>query len=417
MRTQFRAEQLADPHLKDAEKALRTCVHCGFCTATCPTYVLLGDERDSPRGRIMLVQRMLETGETPTQETVRHLDRCLSCLGCRTACPSGVDYAALIDKARSHIDETYRRPFSERLFRNFVLLALTWPGLFAVLSLIARIGSPVLARLPGRLGQMAKKTRIRAHKKSRRLQGRTVSESAKSILLYPGCAQRVLAPEIDEAAASVLVRQDLQVLVAPRIQCCGALAYHMGKVEIGKEHARETILAFEEARRKRGVETVFMTASGCAAFLKDYGRVFADDPKWGERAQAFAASVKDFTEIAESHGVASEHELTIAYHPPCSLQHGQRIKGAGEKLLAAAGFRLVPIPDAHLCCGSAGSYSLLQPELANALRERKLAAIRSTGANAIASGNIGCLTHLAGEIPTVHIAELLDWAAGGPKPI
>ncbi len=415
MRTQFRAEQLADPHLKEAEHALRTCVHCGFCTATCPTYVLLGDERDSPRGRIMLMQQMLEKGTAPTRETVLHLDRCLSCLGCRTACPSGVDYAALIDQSRAHIEKTYRRPFLDRLFRNFVLLVLTWPRLFGAMLAVGRIASPVLSQLPGKFGAMAKKTRRRM-RRTRRPPAVT-SLTARTVLLFPGCVQRALAPEIDAAAASVLARQNLRVEAAPEVECCGALAYHMGKAEIGKEHARQNILAFEEAQRKGRVEAVLMTASGCAAFLKDYGRIFADEPLWRGRAEAFAAKVKDFTEIAEARGKAPAHDLKIAYHPPCSLQHGQRVRGAGERLLAAAGFGLVAIPDAHLCCGSAGSYSLLQPEIAEALRERKLAAIRSINADVIASANIGCLTHLAGDIPTVHIAELLDWAGGGPKPL
>ena len=414
MRTQFRAEQLADPHIKEAEKALRTCVHCGFCTATCPTYVLLGDERDAPRGRIMLMQQMLESGGAPSAETVLHLDRCLSCLGCRTACPSGVDYAALIEQSRAHIENTYRRPLKERLFRNFVLLVLTWPRLFGVLFAAARIASPLLSRLPGKLGAMATKTRRSRPK--RRSRPPMVSPSMRTVLLYPGCVQRVLSPEIDGSAISVLARQDLHVAVASKVECCGALAYHMGKSEIGKEHARLTILAFEEAVRQGRVEAVLMTASGCAAFLKDYGRIFADEPLWRGRAQAFSARVRDFTEIARAHGEAPVQDLKVAYHPPCSLQHGQCVRGSGEKLLAAAGFRLVAFPDAHLCCGSAGSYSLFQPELADALRERKLAAIRSTGADIIASDNIGCLTHLGGEIPAVHIAELLDWAAGGPKP-
>jgi glycolate oxidase iron-sulfur subunit len=418
MRTQFRAEQLADPHMKDAEKALRTCVHCGFCTATCPTYVLLGDERDSPRGRIMLMQQMLERGAAPSRETVLHLDRCLSCLGCRTACPSGVDYAALIDQSRAHIDRTYRRPILQRLFRNFALLVLTWPRLFAIMLVLGRIASPVLSRIPGKFGAMVKKARRRPRARRRRsLAAMTVSESAPAVLIYPGCVQRVLAPGIDDAAASVLARQDMQILIAPKVECCGALAYHMGKTEIGKEHARQTILAFEAAWNRGPLHAALMTASGCCAFLKDYGRVFADDPVWRERAEAFSAQVKDFTEVAEARGQAPARELKIAYHPPCSLQHGQRVRGAGEKLLAAAGFRLVAFPDAHRCCGSAGSYSLLQPEIAEALREKKLAAVRTSGANMIVSGNIGCLTHLSGDIPTAHIAELLDWAAGGPKPI
>jgi len=414
MRTAFTPAQLADPHLKDAEHALRTCIHCGFCTATCPTYVLLGDERDSPRGRIGLIQHMLESAAPPTPETVLHLDRCLSCLGCRSACPSGVDYAALIDVARGHIDKTYTRPLPERLFRSFVLFVLTRPHVFRLLSFGARLAAPLL---PGKLGAMAKKARVKI-RRAARTPVQPTSAVARHVLLLRGCVQRALAPSIDAAAARVLARQDARIEVLSGASCCGALAYHLGKTAVGKRYARRVIRAFEKASMLGEPDAVLITASGCGAFLKDYGRVFADDPQWRERAGAFAAKVKDFTELAKpvSSTKASGGNLIVAYHPPCSLQHGQRIHGRGEKLLADAGFRVVAIPDAHLCCGSAGSYSVLQPEIAASLRERKLEAIRSTGANVIASGNIGCLTHLGGEIPTAHIAELLDWAKGGPKP-
>ena len=432
MRTAFTPEQLADPHLKDAEHALRTCIHCGFCTATCPTYVLLGDERDSPRGRIGLIQHMLESVAPPTEETVKHLDRCLSCLGCRSACPSGVDYAALIDVARAHIEKTYKRPLPERLFRSFVLFVLTRPSLFKLLSFGAKLAAPLL---PGKLGAMARKARVKIAAATHTPIPQT-SENARRVLLLRGCVQRALAPSIDAAATRVLARVDMRVEPLRGAKCCGALAYHLGKTAIGKSCARRIVRAFEAASDKGEVGSVLITASGCGAFLKDYGRVFADEPEWGARAQAFASKVKDFTELAgyakraEGGFSAAREEprmqgearpetlrnLLVAYHPPCSLQHGQRIHGRGENLLTAAGFLLVPIPDAHMCCGSAGSYSVLQPEIAEALREKKMEAIRSTGANLIASGNIGCLTHLAGEIPAVHIAELLDWAAGGPKP-
>jgi glycolate oxidase iron-sulfur subunit len=418
MRTAFSAEQLADPHLKDAEHQLRTCIHCGFCTATCPTYTLLGDERDSPRGRIGLIQHMLESDAPPSRETVLHLDRCLSCLGCRTACPSGVDYAALIDVARAHIEGTYQRPLMDRLFRSFVLYSLMRPALFTALSTAARVAAPLL---PGKLGRMARKGRVKRRTAQPGVVAQT-SAGARRVLLIPGCVQRALAPSIDAAAVRVLARQDNRIEPL-QVECCGSLAYHLGKTQVTKSHARRLIVAFEEALRSGDVDAVLITASGCGAFLKDLARVFADEPEWTARAQAFAAKVKDFTELAAAApavpppGEANEiGELVVAYHPPCSLQHGQRIHGLGERLLAAAGFRLVPIPDAHFCCGSAGSYSVLQPEIADALRTRKLDAIRSTGANLIASANLGCLTHLAGEMPSVHIAELLDWAQGGPKP-
>jgi len=424
MRTAFRAEQLTDPHMKDAEKALRTCVHCGFCTATCPTYLVLGDERDGPRGRIVLMQNMLESTAPPTAETVKHLDQCLSCLGCRTACPSGVDYSALIEQSRAHIEKHYRRPLPERLFRNFVLFVLTNPGVFGALSFMARLFAPLLSLVPGKLGAAARKAGTSRHTRTQafpppptppRVGG---GEIQGRVLLLPGCVQRVLAPATDAAAARVLARQNLHADSLAETGCCGALAYHLGKTEHGKAHARAIIRAFETEATKGDVEAVLMTATGCTSFLKDYVRVFADEPEWKARAQKFVAKVKDFTELARpaaSPGAPADAPI-VAYHPPCTLQHGQRIVGRGEALLMAAGFRLAPIPDAHLCCGSAGSYSLLQPAIAEELRARKLAAIRSTGAQMIASANIGCLTHLSGELPAAHIAELLDWAQGGPKP-
>ena len=417
MRTQFRAEQLTDPHMKEAEKALRTCVHCGFCTATCPTYLVLGDERDGPRGRIVLMQTMLESTAPPTPETVKHLDQCLSCLGCRTACPSGVDYSALIEQSRAHIEQHFRRPFADRLFRNFVLFVLTNPRVFAALSFAARLFAPLLSLVPGKLGAAARKAG-HAPRKANTAPPRIQRAAAGRVLLLPGCVQRVLSPATDAAAARVLSRQNLRTDRLMQTGCCGALAYHLGKTDQGKAHARAIIRAFETASAKNNVEAVLMTASGCTSFLKDYPRVFADEPEWKARAEKFVAKVKDFTQLAQpaaSPGAPADAPF-VAYHPPCTLQHGQRILGRGEALLTAAGFRLSPIPDAHLCCGSAGSYSLLNPEIADELRKRKLAAIRSTGAGILASANIGCLTHLSGELPAVHIAELLDWAQGGPKP-
>lgn len=428
MRTNFRSQQLLDPNIKDAERALRTCVHCGFCTATCPTYVLLGDERDSPRGRIMLMQQMLESGSAPNAETVLHIDRCLSCLGCRSACPSGVDYAALIDQSRIYIEEHYTRPSAERLFRNFILLVLTHPVLFRLLSTAARVLAPIIAWLPGRLGSMSRKA-LRGRRQRYFLpplagevasaKRETKGASPQRILLLPGCVQRVLAPEIDAAAIRVLSRDNKRVDTLGASGCCGALAFHLGKAANAKEHAKAVIRACEASEESGAVDAVLISASGCTAFLKDYGKLFADEPEWKSRAEEFAAKARDFVELVTPAAAPSQPAAdapVIAFHPPCSLQHGQRISGYGEALLRAAGFRLAVIPDAHLCCGSAGSYSLLQPEIAERLRVKKLHDIRSTGAAAIVSDNIGCLTHLAGELPVFHIAELLDGQHSRDRP-
>ena len=412
MRTAFREEQLKDPHLKEAEHALRTCVHCGFCLPTCPTYLVLGDERDAPRGRIALMQNMLESEAPPSAETVKHLDQCLSCLGCRTACPSGVDYAALIDISRAHIETHYRRPAGQRLFRSFVLFVLTRPTLFAALSRLGRIFAPLL---PGKLGAMAKKAPRGPRLSRRHREVLSVAEAKHRVVLLPGCVQQAVAPQIDLAARRVLARGNIAAEVL-EAGCCGALAYHMGKTAPAKEYAKAVIAAFERS----GADASLITATGCSAFLKDYARVFADEPEWLARAQAFVSKVKDFSEVAPAGAAAATRKdlPRVAYHPPCSLQHGQRIQGHGEDLMRAAGFSVRNIPDSHLCCGSAGSYSLFHPQIAGELRARKLANVKATGADVLASGNVGCLTHLSGPdcLPTVHIAELLDWAAGGPKP-
>jgi glycolate oxidase iron-sulfur subunit len=412
MRTAFREEQLKDPHLKEAEHALRTCVHCGFCLPTCPTYLVLGDERDAPRGRIALMQNMLESEAPPSAETVKHLDQCLSCLGCRTACPSGVDYAALIDSSRAHIETHYRRPAGQRLFRAFVLFVLTRPGLFAALSRLGRIFAPLL---PGRLGAMAGKAPRAPRLTAAHREMLPIAGAKSRVALLPGCVQRAVAPEIDLAARRVLARGHIATEILDA-GCCGALAYHMGKTAPAKKHAREVIAAFERS----GADAVLISATGCSAFLKDYGRVFADEPDWLGRAQAFVSKVRDFSELAPAGAASSPREdlPSVAYHPPCSLQHGQRIHGRGEDLLRGAGFSLRPIADSHLCCGSAGSYSLFHPKIAGELRARKLANVKAAGAAVLASGNVGCLTHLSGpdSLPAVHLAELLDWAAGGPEP-
>jgi glycolate oxidase iron-sulfur subunit len=318
-----------------------------------------------------------------------------------------VDYSALIDTARLHIAKTYRRPLLERAFRFFVLLVLMRPALFRLASAAAQIFAPVL---PGKLGAMARKV-PRLRRSKTHADAAPVAPPGRRILLLKGCVQSVLAPQIDEAAKRVFARAGMNT--TPLSGCCGSLAYHLGQEAIAIAAAKRVIAAFEASN----ADAFSITASGCASFLKDYPRVLADEPEWAARAKDFAAKVKDFSELAEpTLSTRTIDAPTIAYHPPCSLQHGQRLQGNGEALLTAAGFRLAPIPDAHLCCGSAGSYSLLHPAIAGELRARKLAAIRSTGAHVIASANVGCLTHLAGELPVVHIAELLDWASGGPKP-
>lgn len=416
MRTNLTPEQCSDPRLAAVEGNLRACVHCGICTATCPTYLLTGDERDGPRGRIVMMQRMLEADAVPSPETVRHLDRCLSCLGCRTACPSSVDYARLIDTARVHIHTHYRRPWYQRAQRFLIANVMTRPRRMGIAVALAQIFAPLSTRLPGRWGVMARKACAmqKAHIQRGKGTDTTDAKPKPRIGLMPGCVQQSLAPEIDEAAGRVLRRRDMDLVPLAGAGCCGALPYHLGQLEDAKAWGRRAIAAFESMDH---VEAVTITATGCAAHLADYAHLFADEPGYRERAKNFAAKVRDFAELAVPRPAEARKGSRLALHIPCSQQHGLR-RATSETALIAAGFAIAAIPDGHLCCGSAGSYALLEPEMADALRRNKLDAIAGLRADAVASANIGCLVHLAGPDapPLVHPAELIDWAEGGPCP-
>ena len=417
MRTGFSSEQLQAPHLSECETNLRKCVHCGICTATCPTYVLLGDERDSPRGRIVMMQQMLEEGGPPSPQTVHHVDRCLSCLACSTACPSSVDYRRLVDQARAHIETHHIRPRDERVLRWFIANVMTRPLLAGLGLFMARNFVPLARLLPEKFRVMAvagATTRRHAHRSALKID---VPAGARAIALMPGCAQKSLAPQIDKAVARVLARRGLRLVPLAGAGCCGALGHHLGRDARG--WAKRAIMAFEKAGGAEAFEAILISATGCSAHLKDLAHLFIGDAEWEPRAQAFAAKVRDFCEIAAPRAATPPRELRIAYHAACSLQHGLKLGGAGEALLEAAGFTVLSIPEGHLCCGSAGSYSILQPDIAGALRNRKLANIATLEADAVVSGNIGCLSHLAGgdAPPFLHLAEILDWAEGGPEPM
>lgn len=418
MRTNFTPSQLTDPHLTEVEKNLRTCVHCGICTATCPTYVLLGDERDGPRGRIVMIQNMLESGSAPSAETVLHVDRCLSCLACRTACPSGVDYARLVDEARVHIQTTYRRPLGDKMLRWLIATVMTRPSYVRVGLFLARMAAPFAFLLPGRLALM---TAMGAHASAPPAGAplRAILPNARRIALMPGCVQPALAPQIDRAVARFLARRGIELVPLEGAGCCGSLVHHLGRSEDAKNWARRAIEAFEYAGGSDAFEGILITATGCSAHLKDLTNLFLDDPSWLPRARAFAEATRDFLDLATVSTNATPHRLRVAWQAPCSLQNGLRLAPKGDALLVAAGFEALTIPEGHLCCGSAGSYSILQPELSGRLRARKLGNISTLNADVIATSNIGCLNHLAGsDAPAiVHLAELLDWAEGGPKPV
>jgi glycolate dehydrogenase iron-sulfur subunit len=427
VRTDFSAEQLADPDTAQSEKILRTCTHCGFCTATCPTYLLLGDELDGPRGRIYLIKDMLAGDGNIAADTVKHIDRCLSCLACMTTCPSGVNYMHLVDHGRRWIQERYRRPWAERALRRLLGNVLTRPSRFRLALRGAILARPFAQFLPARLAPLlalAPASVPKAAPTDRQRVFPTEGERRMRVALLTGCAQRVLAPEINEATIRILTRHGCEVVVPSGSGCCGSLNHHLGQEAAALAFARADIDAWERERAADGLDAIVVNASGCGTTVKDYGFMLREDPAYAEKAARVAALARDVTEVIQTLGLrapsaaVSGTRRRVAYHSACSMQHGQQIHGGPKSLLAAAGFEALDVPEGHLCCGSAGTYNLLQPEIAGKLRERKLANIAQTRPDLVATGNIGCITQLAPgcAVPVVHTIELLDWATGGPMP-
>lgn len=396
----------------EARAEIRRCVHCGFCTATCPTYVLLGDERDSPRGRIELIKAMLASDAPPTKATVTHIDRCLSCLSCVSTCPSGVDYGKLIDHARSHIEATYRRPWPERLLRAAIPAVLTRPRRLSLALFLGRLAKPIERFLPPQLAAMR---RLAPAKVGRRAKAGVVAAQAGRrgrVALLQGCVEPAMTPQVREAAVRLLTRAGYEVVFAEGEGCCGALSQHMGRAEEAQSLARANVAAWSRAGE---LTAVVATAAGCGTMLKAYGEALGAD---GAPVAAKARDILEFIAEVGLPPVVKAQGLKVAYHAACSLQHGQQIKTAPPALLAEAGFDVRPIAEGHLCCGSAGTYNILQPDLAGRLRDRKAANIARTGADVLAAGNVGCMAQLAPalDMPVVHPVELLDWATGGPRP-
>ena len=422
MQTIFTPEQLEQPRIAESNTILRKCVHCGFCTATCPTYVLLGDELDSPRGRIYLIKNMLEGGGPATPETVKHLDRCLSCLACMTTCPSGVNYMHLIDAARIHVEETYKRPLFERLLRGVLAYTMPRPTLFRLSLIAAKLASP-LAPIAKSFGAQRVAALLSLVPKAMPVPERFgapgiyPADGPKKgrVALLMGCVQSVLDPGINAATLRLLNRLGYDVVVSGDEPCCGSLTHHMGLENDAQARARRSI----DQWTKADVEAVIITASGCGTTIKDYGHMLRLDPAYAEKATAISAKARDITEfLIDQNLPAANKALRVAYHSACSMQHGQKIRTEPLQLLRRAGFDVLEVPEGHLCCGSAGTYNILQPEIATRLRDRKVANIESLHPQVIATGNIGCITQIgmATAIPILHTIELLDWAYGGPKP-
>ena len=430
MQTHFAPERLADPRLRALEKILRSCVHCGFCTATCPTYVVSGDERDSPRGRIYLIKDLLETGRAPTADDVWPIDHCLSCNACMTTCPSGVDYRRLVDHARALIEERYERPLPDRLMRWALARTLPSRALFAFglrLGALARPFAPLIAALPRVGPQLAAMLALAARRAPRTLgSARTeirVIQPAPTprprVALLTGCAQAVLAPQINAATERLLARAGVAVAPSPSEGCCGSLLHHMGREAPALQQMRAGIDAWTPLIDE-GLDAIVVTASGCGATIKDYGALLADDPAYAAKAARVAALARDVTEYVGTLDLtyAGPRRLAVAYHAACTLQHGQQIVEPPKALLRRAGFEVRQPAESHLCCGSAGTYNILHPETAAALRARKVANLERLKPDVVAAGNIGCLTQIASAtaVPVVHTVELLDWASGGPAP-
>jgi len=431
VQTQFAPEALADPHIRELEGILRSCVHCGFCTATCPTYVTLGDERDSPRGRIYLIKDLLETGRQIEAEDVWPIDHCLSCLSCMTTCPSGVDYRRLVDHARVEIEETYRRPLADRLMRATLVRVIPSRAAFrAALRLVTvgRLVKPALARLPGigpKLDAMlalapASLPPPGPAERPGVYPAAGAAKPRRRMALLGGCAEAVLAPQIHAATIRLLNRAGIDVVIAKGEGCCGSLAHHMGAEERALAQARADIDAWTREIEGGGLEAIVVTASGCGATIKDYGHMLRDDSAYVGRAARVADLARDVSEVAGELDTEfkAPRRLAVAYHATCSLQHAQKLVEPPKALLRRAGFDVRSIPEAHLCCGSAGTYNLLQPAIAKALRDRKVANIARVKPDVIAAGNIGCIEQIgsATRTPVVHTVELLDWASGGPAP-
>ncbi len=428
MQTRFSPDQLKQSELAEAEQILRRCVHCGLCTAVCSSYVILGDERDSPRGRIYLIKEMLESDAPASAQVQHHIDRCLTCLSCMTTCPSGVDYMHLVDIARAHIGKTRPQPFKDRLIRRLLSLIIPYPERFRLALKAAPLGRPLLD-LMRRIGlpefaamvELAPESLPPAPKFEGPGTAATEAERRARVIMLAGCAQQVLRPDIHDATIRLLARRGVDVVVANGAGCCGALTHHIGQEKDTLAHVKRNIDAWTQHIERGSIDAIIMNASGCGTMVKDYGHLMKDDPEYADKARTVSDLTKDISEFLSQYDLGPPKRyssLRVAYHSACSLQHGQRVTKEPKELLHKAGYSVVDVPEGHICCGSAGVYNVLQPQIASQLRDRKVENIRSARADLVAAGNIGCIAQLgpAMQIPIAHTVELLDWAYGGPVP-
>ncbi|HPF46100.1 MAG: glycolate oxidase subunit GlcF [Alphaproteobacteria bacterium] len=420
MQTRFSQKQLEDPKTAEAEKILRNCVHCGFCMATCPTYLLLGNELDGPRGRIYLIKEMLENDAPATKVEVEHLDKCLTCLSCTTTCPSGVDYAHLLAHGRSHIEKTYKRPLTERLFRGMLSTILPYPNRFKLAIRASGFISPFKSFLPDKLRAMLDLRPPLSHERAPQIT-KAREKTKYRMGLSAGCVQRAVGEHINLATLEFLSNHNVDVVMPPAVGCCGALDEHMGKSENAIKTAKRYIDGWMAEIEKGPLDAIVINTSGCGTSIKDYGHLFRHDPVYAEKAKKVATLAKDISEVITMIGLGEtkiKNTIHVAYHSACSLNHGQKIGDLPALLLKEAGFKVSHIKESHICCGSAGTYNITQPEIATELRSRKIKNIEATKADVVASSNLGCNIHLASgtDIPVLHVIELLNWATGGKKP-
>ena len=429
METHFSKAQLKDKDNKSSEKILRKCVHCGFCNATCPTYQLLGDELDGPRGRIYLIKDMLENNKPANEKIVKHIDRCLSCYSCMSTCPSGVNYMHLIDHGRSHIEKTYKRPFSDRFVRNFLSVTLSKSINFRVVAILTQFIKPFSFFFPPKLREMISlmpgKFPKKTLPKKQIYPARNKKKPVARVALLTGCVQKVISPQINEATIRLLNRHDIEVVVLKGIECCGSLNHHLGKNDLANKTFKNNISIWYDEYLKNGLDAIISNTSGCGTTLKDYGFIFRSDDNFKKKAKKISELTKDIAEYLDNKvklnfidKSMNEKKYKIAYHSACSMQHGQKIHKEPINLIKKTGNEVLEISDGHLCCGSAGTYNLLQNDIAKKLLKNKIINIEKIKPQIISTGNIGCITQIANgtKIPILHTVEIIDWYTGGPKP-
>jgi len=425
MQTTFSSEQLKNKSNKSTEEIVRKCVHCGMCNATCPTYKILGDELDGPRGRIYLIKDMLENNKPGNEKIAKHLDRCLSCYGCMTTCPSGVNYMHLIDHGRNHLEKTFKRPIIERIFRSFLSLTLPNPKVFRTLSVLVNIVRPLSFIFPEFIRNSMKLMPAKLPKQTLKIQkiySVTKKKPVARVALLTGCVQRVVSPEINESTIRLLNRHQVEVIVLPEINCCGSLDHHMGKEKVALELFKKNINLWYDEYLTNGLTAIISNTSGCGTTLKDYGFIFRDDKEMKKKAKKISELTKDVSEFLDKDikldFKKNEKTYKIAYHSPCSMQHGQKVHQQPINLIKKTGNEVLNIPEGHLCCGSAGTYNILQQKIAKTLLKDKVENIKKVEPDFISTGNIGCMSQIASgtNIPIVHTVEIIDWLTGGPKP-